>query len=956
MTERYNHQETDKKWQEIWEKDQIYFAKDNSGKPKKLVLIEFPYPSGDGLHMGHLRPYLAGDVYSRFLRMNGNEVMYPIGWDAFGLPAENYAIKNKVHPSVSTAKNVATAKGQLKRWGTGFDWGREINTTDPQYYKWTQWIFLQFFKKGLAYEATGLINWCPKDKTGLANEEVVDGKCERCGTEVEKKELRQWYLKITDYAEKLLEGLKTLDWADRIKLQQENWIGKSEGAEINFKIDEVQKVKRAILLHGRAGDPNKNYHPWLKKELENLGIETHTPKMPSVDNEPDDIEQADFIQNNYQLDEQTVIVGHSFGAIVALRLLERGIKVNGVVLVATPYSGKFTDGQTRASVTVAAKKGFDFETIKKNAQYFEVLSDLTDDIVPTTDGEELARRLGVKLTTGTASQPHFCGNQEPVVLDSLIPQIKVFTTRPDTIFGATYMVLAPEHPLVGQITTADKRTEVLAYMEKSKAKSEQDRTNAEKEKTGVFTGAYAINPATKEKVPVWIADYVLANYGTGAIMAVPAHDERDKEFAEKFNLPIKEVLDVNNNLINSGSYDGLPWKEAKKKLTQDFGSAKVQYKLRDWVFSRQRYWGEPIPLVHCAKCGIVAVPDDQLPVRLPEVKEYEPTGTGESPLAAISDWVNTTCPNCSGPAKRETNTMPQWAGSSWYWRRYSDIHNDKEFADKEELKYWQPVDVYFGGMEHTTLHLLYSRFWNQFMYDQGLVTVSEPYVKRIPHGIILAADGEKMSKSRGNVVNPDSVIEQDGADTLRMHEMFLGPHEATVSWNDKGLVGIKRFLDKVWRFEPDDSAQPNNAIHSLIDKVSNDISAFKFNTAIAAFMEFLNDNKALNKSDWEMFLKLLATFAPHMTEEIWHRLGHAHSIHVQEWPKADASKTKKQVTTITIQVNGKLRGTIEVAPGTSQDEVRKLVMSDPNITKHTEGKELVKEIFVQDKLINFVVK
>jgi leucyl-tRNA synthetase len=756
----YNHKEIESKWQKQWRESKISHALNDSKKPKKYVLIEFPYPSGEGLHMGHLRPYLAGDVYSRYNRSQGFNTMFPIGWDAFGLPAENFAIKKGVHPTVSTAKNISNAKKQLQSWGMAFDWDREINTTDPEYYKWTQWIFLQFFKAGLAYEATGLINWCPKDKTGLANEEVVDGKCERCGTVVEKKELRQWYLKITAYAEKLLEGLKDLNWPERVKVQQENWIGKSEGAEIDFEIDSSKE------------------------------------------------------------------------------------------------------------------------------------------------------------------------------------KIKVFTTRPDTLFGATYMVLAPEHPLVDQITTDEQKKDVDAYVDVSKSKSEQDRTNVEKEKTGVFTGSFAINPATKEKIPVWIADYVLATYGTGAIMAVPQHDDRDREFAEKFNLPI-----VDKPLI--------PISEAINK----FGVSKIQYKLRDWVFSRQRYWGEPIPLIHCEKCGIVPVPENELPVKLPDVEKYEPTGTGESPLAGIDSWVHVKCPKCGGDAKRETNTMPQWAGSSWYWLRYTDPKNDKEFADKKFQKYWTPVDVYFGGMEHTTLHLLYSRFWNLFLYDKGLVTVKEPYAQRVPHGIILGPDGEKMSKSRGNVVNPDEVVEEFGADTLRLFELFLGPHEATVSWSDQGIVGAKRFLDKVWRYqEVFESGKDNKQIHKLTKKITSDIENFKFNTAIAAFMEFLNENKEMSKDNWESFLILLSPFAPHITEELWSKLGHKDSIHEQLWPKFDQKATVDENVKIVVQVGSRVRATLEMSAGTTQDEVREKAMTDIAVKKHLEGKEIIKEVFVQDKLINFVIK
>ncbi len=779
---KYNPAQIEKKWQGYWEANEVFATPDES--PKKYILAEFPYPSGEGLHMGHLRPYVAGDVVSRYYRMAGFNTMYPIGWDAFGLPAENYALKQGVHPRITTEKNIANAKRQIKSWGIGFDWNREINTTDPEYYKWTQWIFLKFYEAGLAFEATGLINWCPKDKTGLANEEVINGHCERCGTQVEKKELRQWYLKITEYAEKLLEGLKDLpEWPEAVKSQQANWIGKSEGEEIEFYLD----FKK---------DPSAN---------DNRG----------------------------------------------------------------------------------------------------------------PNGEKAA--------------------------------IKVFTTRPDTIFGATFLVLAPEHPWV-QLAADDKhdvlenKDEVKAYLEKVKSETEIERTSDTKEKTGVeLKGVVAINPATKEEIPMWVADYVLGNYGTGAIMSVPGHDERDKEFAEKFNLPIIEL----EEFAGFGK----------------FGTKKITYKLRDWVFSRQRYWGEPIPIVHCEKDGIVAVPEDQLPVLLPEVENYEPTGTGESPLAVIDSWVNTTCPKCGGPAKRETNTMPQWAGSSWYYLRYIDPRNYQEFAAPNKMKTWLPVDIYFGGMEHTTLHLLYSRFWNIFLHDQGLVPVSEPYSKRVPHGIILASDGEKMSKSRGNVVNPDDIVKEFGADCLRMYELFLGPHDATVSWNDKGIVGVARFLDRIWywvnkaEIAEQDSEDIQRALHQLIKKVTEDIEGFRFNTAVSSFMSFHNEVKdyPVSKKTMQTFLRLLYPFAPHISEELSEQLGSKESVQKQEWPKWDDLKLIATTIKIVVQINGKMRETIEMPAGSNEDAVKQAAMDSEKIQTTLAGAEIKKVIYVQDKLINLVV-
>lgn len=760
---KYNSQQIEKKWQEHWATNNVFEAGD-SGE-KKFILVEFPFPSGDGLHMGHLRSYTAADITSRYYRMNGFEVMYPIGWDAFGLPAENYAIKHGKLPAETTAKNIANIKKQCMRLGYSFDWSREINTTDPNYYKWTQWLFLQFYKAGLAYEATGLINWCPKDKTGLANEEVIAGHCERCGEKVEQKELRQWYLKITAYADKLLAGLDDLpDWPEAVKLQQANWIGKSEGEEIEFQID---------------GTPEK---------------------------------------------------------------------------------------------------------------------------------------------------------------------IKVFTTRPDTILGATYLVVAPEHSILKKLSDKiENFASVKTYIEEVVTQEELTRTSEDKEKTGVeLKGVKAINPATKQLIPIWVADYVLGGYGTGAIMAVPGHDQRDKEFAQKFNLPIIELVEF----AETGKY-GMP---------------KTQYKLRDWVFSRQRYWGEPIPIVHCEIDGVVAVPEDQLPVLLPEVKNYQPTGTGESPLAVVDEWVNTTCPKCEGPAKRETNTMPQWAGSSWYYLRYIDSQNKNTFASAEKLKHWLPVDIYFGGMEHTTLHLLYSRFWNIFLYDQGLVPVSEPYRKRVPHGIILAQDGSKMSKSKGNVVNPDNFVKQYGADITRMYEMFLGPHSDSVAWSDQGIVGVARFLERVWvwasasKFVESDSENTIRELHKLIKKITEDIESCSFNTAISAFMQFHNSIKDhfVTQQTALVFLQLLYPFTPHISAELNELLG-GEPLDKKSWPKFDSQLLQSDKVNLVFQVNGKTKVVLEVEAGITQAEAQNVALSQEKIISALNGQKPKRVIFVQDKLLNLVL-
>ncbi len=785
----YNHQKIEKKWQKEWEKKKIFQASSNSKKPKFYSLIEFPYPSGAGLHVGHIRSNTAMDIISRKRRMEGYNVLYPIGWDAFGLPTENYAIKSGIHPIKVTKQNTDTFRKQLKSLGFSFDWSREVNTTDPKYYKWTQWIFLQLFNKGLAYKARTEINWCPSCKIGLANEEVVGGMCDRCGGPTEKREKEQWMLGITKYADRLDRDLDTVDYLEKIKIQQRNWIGRSEGAEISFKVESVK----------------------LKEE------------------------------------------------------------------------------------------------------------------------------------------------------------IKVFTTRADTIFGATYLVLAPEHELVqklkSQITNWD---DVEKYLGEIKKKTDIERTAENKEKTGVeLKGVKAINPATKQEIPVWIADYVLVHYGTGAIMAVPTDDERDFEFATKFNLPIV--------------------KDYQKAGFGNFGKKITTYKLRDWVFSRQRYWGEPIPLINCERCGFVPVPEKDLPVKLPNVAKYKPTDNGESPLAGIKSWVNVKCPKCKGKAKRETDTMPNWAGSSWYYLRYTDPKNTKEFASQKNLKYWTPVSWYNGGMEHTTLHLLYSRFWHKFLYDLGLVPTSEPYAKRTSHGMILAEKGEKMSKSKGNTVNPDDLLKTFGADTIRLYEMFMGPFDQAVSWDTNGMVGVRRFLERVWKLssqvQKNFAALPSlrglrhglnfpapatNAnfpvqklLHQTIKKVTEDIEDMKFNTAISTMMIFVNEVEkndfSLSISDFKTFLQLLAPFAPHIAEELWSDLGGKQSIALSPWPKWDKDVIIDKEVKIVIQINGKLRAEIMVSADVAEDEVKKRVLTDSAILRYTEGKEVKKIIYVKGRLVNIVI-
>lgn len=964
MKDSYDPKEIEKKWQDKWEDSKINHGEDNSSKPKYYSLIEFPYPSGDGLHVGHPRPYIGMDVISRKRRMQGFNVLYPIGWDAFGLPTENFAIKTGKDPRVVTKENTDTFRRQIQSLGISFDWSREINTTDPKYYKWTQWIFLQFLKHDLAYKAKTEINWCPKDKIGLANEEVVNGKCDRCGSLVEKRIKEQWILRITKYAERLEKDLDGLDYWEKIKLQQKNWIGKSEGAEIDFLLD----FKK---------DPQAN---------ENRG----------------------------------------------------------------------------------------------------------------PNGEKAS--------------------------------IKVFTTRPDTIFGATYLVLAPEHLWVSLATdenhnVLENKEEVKAYIESIKNKTDIERSSEGKEKTGVeLKGVKAINPATKEEIPMWVADYVLPNYGTGAIMAVPAHDERDFEFAQKFKLPIKQVIapiftdktnptkkgaedtvrkgviivvkhwaedkyllnyspkfnwkclftggveegedplesakreiqeetgyqnfklteyipfehidkfhaphkGVNRTvfqknifielsdgeakeisaeekdlhhlswlsaeemretitlpnhlyvfetalgnikplseeglLINSEEFNGMNSAEIKEKITTFVnGKITTRFKLRDWIFSRQRYWGEPIPVIHCEKCGVVPVPEKDLPVVLPEVEKYEPTETGESPLANISEWVNVKCPSCDGEAKRETDVMPNWAGSSWYFLRYTDPENDKEFASAENLKYWMPIDWYNGGMEHTTLHLLYSRFWNKFLFDIGLVPTSEPYKKRTSHGLILAEGGEKMSKSRGNVVNPDEIVERFGADTLRMYEMFMGPFDQAIAWSEESLVGPRRFIERVWKLSNKVNVENNNLsevdsilLNQTIKKVGEDIEEMKFNTAISAMMVYLNElekKENITKKEFEDFLLLLSPFAPHVAEELWSKLGNDFSITNHAWPVFDENKITNEEANIAVQINGKTRAILKIKSGLSQEEVEAMALNMPEISKWVTEKPQ-KVIFVANKVVNIVL-
>ena len=805
MAETYNHKVVEGKWQKVWDDNKAFAATDDYSKPKYYALVEFPYPSGQGLHVGHPRPYTALDIVARKRRMQGYNVLYSMGWDAFGLPTENYAIKNKIHPKEVTKTNVARFKKQLHSLGYSFDWDREINTTDPEYYKWTQWIFLKLFKAGLAYKKEMPINWCTSCKVGLANEEVVNGVCERCGSEVVRKVKSEWMLKITDYADKLIEGLDGVDYIERVKVSQKNWIGRSTGAEVDFSVK----------------------------------------------------------------------------------------------------------------------------------------------------GKE--------------------------------DKLRIYTTRCDTLFGVTYMVVSPEHPILDKYKDEISNwSDIEAYREQAAKKSDFERSELAKDKTGVcIDGLTAINPVNGKEIPIYVSDYVLMSYGTGAIMAVPAHDDRDWEFAKKFGLPLIQVVakdgeevDINEAaftdvatgvLINSDFLNGLEVKDAKEKMIKfleekGIGQAKTNYKLRDWVFSRQRYWGEPIPIVHCDKCGYVPIDESQLPLLLPEVDSYMPTDNGESPLAAMTDWVNTTCPCCGGPAKRETDTMPQWAGSSWYFLRYTDPHNTEALASKEALKYWLPVDWYNGGMEHTTLHLLYSRFWHKFLYDQGVVPTPEPYQKRTSHGMILGENGEKMSKSRGNVVNPDDIVDVYGADTLRTYEMFIGAFDLAASWSEDGVKGCRRFLDRVWKLqdsvtdEKGYSKDMETKMHQVIKKVSNDFENLKYNTAIAAMMALLNDfykKGSVTADEFKTLLILLNPVAPHITEELWSVKNYGGYVYQQTWPEFDEAKTVESTVEIAVQINGKTKATLAIGKEDPKDEV--IAKAKEVIADKLTG-NVIKEIYVPGRIVNIVMK
>ncbi|MFA6572923.1 MAG: leucine--tRNA ligase [Patescibacteria group bacterium] len=1010
--EKYDHHLIEKKWQDKWSQDGLYVTKDDPKKDKFYCLIEFPYPSAEGLHVGHPRSYTALDIVARKKRMEGNNVLFPIGFDAFGLPTENYAIKVKKNPADITKDNIERFRTQLKSLGLSFDWSREVVTTDTEYYKWTQWIFLQLYKKGLVYQSEMPINWCPSCKIGLANEEVVNGKCERCGTEVTKKNLKQWMFKITQYAQRLIDDLDTVDYLEKIKSQQINWIGRSEGAEVSFKIKYPRlagnKTKHCLIVHGVSGHRRENWFPWLKNVLQEEGWQVGVPDLPATDH-PVVNDWTKALMDSFS--DVSTIVCHSLGAPAALNLIqETNREIDQLIMVAPVnplqdwkhLNKEFPHADWDAIKKFADLK-FDWKKIKQNVRKVVVYYSDDDPYISPESIDFYKKHIpeaSFKLLPGKG---HFNERKGiiklPELLDDLIPSVKIFTTRPDTIFGATYLVLAPEHELVEKLKPEiNNFEEVEKYIKASQNKSDLERTDLAKDKTGVeLKGVKAINPASGEEIPVWVADYVLTGYGTGAIMAVPAHDERDFEFATKYKLPVIKVIEPiivhsenqphpeivanksvfagEGNLINSGKYNGLTSfgkLGAKVKIIEDLkklglADSSVQYKLRDWIFSRQHYWGEPIPLVHCEKCGIVSVLEKDLPVELPKVKNYEPTETGESPLAGIKDWVNVKCPKCGGKAKRETDTMPNWAGSSWYFLRYTDPHNDKEFASQQALKYWTPVDLYNGGMEHTTLHLLYSRFWHKALYDLKLVPTSEPYQKRISHGMVLAEDGKKMSKSLGNVINPDDVVKEYGADTLRMYEMFMGPFAEAIPWDTKGIVGVRRFLDKVYLLGlrakglgvKGVDEKIKSLLHKTIKKVTEDINEFRFNTAVSALMILVNEMQGARKIDkitFEKLLLILSPFAPHLTEELWLQLGNNKSIHLESWPKFDPRLVKDQKIEFVIQINGKLKDKCLMPADVTEEDVLQYLEQSSKIQELIADKQVVKKIFVPGKLLNIVVK
>jgi leucyl-tRNA synthetase len=968
----YKPNKIEQKWQKFWEKNQTFQASVKSKLAKFYGLVEFPYPSGDGLHTGHLRSYTALDIVSRRQRMLGKEVLYPMGMDAFGLPTENFAVKHKIAPQQASAKNIANFNRQLRQTGYSFDWSRYVETIDPKYYKWTQWIFIQMFKKGLAYKATETINWCTKCKIGLANEEVVQGACERCGGQVVKKEKEQWMLKITDYADRLLADLDKVDFLEKIKTQQSNWIGKSQGAEVVFKI-KTSKPNKIVMMHGKDVDPSaKSWYLWLKEITKKEDANLIFPTLPKS-NDPILNEWLAELDKT-KPDQDTILIGHSRGGVAIMRWLAKApknFKVKKVILVAANRGDE--NEQKNSDFYIDGK--YDYEKIKQHCDNFVVFHSKDDEWVPYEAGIENANGLDAKFYQFD-NRGHF-GKKVvdiPELEPELFAKLKIFTTRPDTLFGATFMVVAPEQEIIQKFkNNISNFKEVAKYIKTSQKKSDLERTDLNKNKTGVkLEGVEAINPVNNKSIPIYVADYVMMNYGTGAIMAVPAHDARDFEFATKYKLKIIKVIDDNNKAINSGEFNGLTVEKFQKEIIKyleknKLGKAATNYRLRDWIFSRQRYWGEPIPMINCEKCGWHPVSDKDLPIELPDIKDFMPTDDGDSPLAKVPGWRETTCPKCGGFAHRETDVMPNWAGSNWYFIRYCDPNNDKALVDPKKASHWLPVDWYNGGMEHTTLHLLYSRFVFKFLYDIGVIPKAigdEPYKKRTAQGMILGKGGVKMSKSKGNVVNPDQYIDKYGADTTRLYIMFMGPFDQDVAWDDKGVIGLSRFLHKVWNLQDklDNKfvdKEANKILHQTIKKVEDDINNMSFNTAISQMMilvNYLDKQDKVNKKLFSDFVLLLSPFAPHIAEELWQILGNKKTLTAQAWPKFDTKLAQEQNITLGIQVNGKVRDEIELALDTAPSkQIEKQVLNLNKIKKALDNKPVKKFIHIKNKIISIVV-
>jgi leucyl-tRNA synthetase len=1053
----FDHTNLEAKWQKRWEEQGLYTTPDAvEGKENAYMLVEFPYPSGN-LHIGHWYAFAVPDIYARYLRMNGKNVLYPIGFDAFGLPAENAAIKRGLDPRKWTYDNIDFMMGQLKSMGNSFDWSRKVVTCDPEYYKWTQWLFLQLFEKGLAYKKQGTVPWCDSCKTVLANEQIVSGACERCGTAVLQKDLDQWYFKITEYADRLLADLDALDWPEEIKQAQREWIGKSAGALLQFRVKSLEfreqtaelrvagdeyrvpstesrvpnATPRVVLLHGFTGRADKNFIPWLKDELEKQGYEVQAPQLPNT-NTPTEEEQVAHVLKNCTIDESTIFVGHSLGGVVAMKVIEKlPHAVGGLVLVAPAVEPAFRTGEPRYfwdtfDIT------YDYNTIKSKTSFRLVLSDTLENEYRGAYLAHLAKNIEAKLLETTAKRIHFCGNTEPFVLDSVVSTIEhqwaqetgsdsklktldsklieVFTTRPDTLYGVTYVVLAPEHTLVQELKgSIENWDEVLAYVEVTKAKKELERKEG-KEKTGVeLKGVRAVNPANGEEVPVWIADYVLASYGTGVVMAVPAHDERDFEFAKKYELSIRQVIQsrvyekhvcpdekmgsvldgdetssttpytMGGFLVHSDLFTGMDSEEAKTKITEHAGGTMTtQYRLRDWLLSRQRYWGAPIPIVYDPEGNPHPIPAEHLPWKLPDDVDFTPTG--EAPLATSNELKARTEKIFGKGWTPEVDTMDTFVCSSWYFLRYLDPHNDSEFSSIDMQRAWMPVDRYSGGAEHTTMHLLYSRFFYKALSDLGLVTKSEPYTKRMSRGLILGPDGQKMSKSKGNVIEPDEHVKRVGSDTVKMYLAFVGPYNEVgqYPWDLGGIAGVRRFLERVWNLkdkveniEKDVESTTLNdtqnskllslnlSLHQTIKKVGEDIDSFKFNTAISQMMILMNALEKLESiplDTYESLIRILAPFAPHLTEELWQSLGHTTSVHFSLWPSYDASVLESAQSTIVVQVNGKTRGMFTTEPNVSDEDMCTQALAVESVQPYLANGEVLKTVVVPGRLVNFVVK